>query len=208
MTKVALIGDLVDSRTAADRVAVHRRVLDALDVANTHTTALSPLTVTVGDEFQGVYATFGAAIKASHLTRLALAGASGVRFGLGSGSISLIDATRGMSDGTAWWAARDAIDAVEASARQPARSAVRTGLAAAPGQHVDPAVRAAVVSLDAALGKLSVAAHTILLTLVTDGRQGDVAPSLGITRQAVSQQVITHNLALIADAMTDLWEAR
>ena len=55
----ALLGDLVGSRTSADRGALHRRLLLALDAANAGADVLDPVRVTAGDEFQGVFATVG-----------------------------------------------------------------------------------------------------------------------------------------------------
>lgn len=206
-SRVALLGDLVSSRDAPDRAAVHAAVLAALALADAHTAPVSPLRVTVGDEFQGVYAHLGEALKATHLVRLALAGHSDVRFGLGVGAIADIDPGRGIQDGSAWWTARAAIEAVETSAARASHAALRTGLDAADTRAIGPGVRAAATALDAALAGMSEATRSILLTLVTGGRQADAAHLLGVTPQAVNRQVSTHRLALVADAMHLLWEA-
>lgn len=205
--RVALIGDLVKSRAATDRSALHRRVIAALEWADARAPGLHPLEVTVGDEFQGLYPTLGAALRAAHLVTLSLTGADAVRFGLGRGQATEVDADRGIQDGSAWWAARDAIEGVEVRARSASRSGLRIGVAYEAGRPVEPAVLAAVGALDAGLARLSEGARSILLSLVTDRRQSVAAESLGISPQAVSQQVITNQLVVIADAMQNLWEA-
>lgn len=54
MTAVAtLIGDVVGSRSAADRHALHARLEEVLADVNARTEPLQPLRLTVGDEFQG-----------------------------------------------------------------------------------------------------------------------------------------------------------
>ena len=128
----ALLGDLVGSRTSADRGALHRRLLLALDAANAGADVLDPVRVTAGDEFQGVFATVGGALAATFTLRARLRPAQ-ARFGLGVGSVEVVDATDNIQDGSAWWAARAAIEATERAARG-ARRALRTGVAAAADQ--------------------------------------------------------------------------
>lgn len=198
----ALIGDLIASRDSGDRAALHAALTAALEATNEAVEAITPLKVTVGDEFQGAYGRLGDALRATHLVRLALTGTAGVRFGLGFGGVRVLDAERGLEDGPAWWAARDAINEVERAARRPGGAALRTGLPALVG----PGDRAAVLLIDGALAKLSDTARTILLTVITGGRRSDVADRLGITPQAVSHHVTTHQLALLGQAMTTLWE--
>ena len=112
---VALLGDLVASREAPDRSALHRHLLQAIRSANAGPQILDPLRVTAGDEFQGVFASVGAALAATFTLRAALHPAQ-ARFGLGIGSVQIIDAETNVQDGSAWWAARSAIEAVEEAA--------------------------------------------------------------------------------------------
>src|SRR5438445_13407585 len=98
--RAALIGDVVGSRRASDRSALHRRVATALrQVAEG---AIDPPAFTVGDEFQGNYQTVGAAIDAALALRLAVAPEIDIRFGIGWGAVTVLDADAGLQDGPAW----------------------------------------------------------------------------------------------------------
>ena len=121
--RAALIGDIVGSRRVADRSAAHRAMNRALrDVA---ADAIDPPAFTVGDEFQGSYPTVGAAIGAALSLRLAVAPGLDVRFGIGWGAVTVLDADAGIQDGPGWWAAREAIEWTAAAQRQPGLALVR-----------------------------------------------------------------------------------
>src|SRR3989337_2350227 len=95
--RATLIGDVVGSRLIADRSAQHRVLNRALrDIA---ADAIDPPAFTVGDEFQGSYHTVGAAIDAALAMRLAVAPDIDVRFGIGWGSVMMLDASAGIQDG-------------------------------------------------------------------------------------------------------------
>jgi dolichol-phosphate mannosyltransferase len=64
-TSVALLGDLVDSRSLPDREAAQRDLEASLHAVNRRVGALDPLHPTVGDEFQGIYDSLGKAIEAT-----------------------------------------------------------------------------------------------------------------------------------------------
>ena len=124
---VALLGDVVGSRDSR-RTVVHEAILAAITATNAAVTALDPLRVTVGDELQGVYATLGDAISATMLLRDELLGTAELRVGLGGGEVQVVDAGRGIQDGSAWWNARDAIVMAKSLARRPGHHAIRTAL--------------------------------------------------------------------------------
>lgn len=86
-----LAADLVDLRASDDRRALHGRVTAALAATNEQFRALDALRITVGDEFQGLYPTLGAALGASYAVRLGLGGTDDVRFGIGRGEVTVID---------------------------------------------------------------------------------------------------------------------
>lgn len=207
-TRVALLTDLVGSRAAPDRVALHRRLSDALELANQRHCPIDPLRVTAGDEAQGVFATFGDALGATFTIRLALQVDDGIRFGLGRGAVSVIDPETGVQDGSAWWAARRAIETVEARAHG-ARHALRTGLASAEeARAVPPELFAAVGAVDALLAPLDAVDRVVLTALLAGELQSDAAARLGLTPSAVSQRVARKGLAVLADAITQLEEVR
>src|SRR3981189_2772810 len=82
-SKATLIGDVVGSRDAVDRRALHRDVTRALIVVADD--SLDAPSFPVGDEFQGSSPTVGLAIAAALSVRLALAPAVDVRFGISVG---------------------------------------------------------------------------------------------------------------------------
>ncbi len=119
-----LIGDVVGSRDNPDRRQLHRRVRAALDVIAEP--AVDPPAITVGDEFQGTYPSVGQAIDAALTLRLTVAADIDVRFGIGWGPVTVLDAESGVQDGPGWWAARDAIEVTADTQQQHGLTHVRT----------------------------------------------------------------------------------
>ena len=113
-SRVGVIGDLVASRAAPLRRELQRDLEDALRTANELVTSVDELTVTIGDEFQGLYNTIDEAVAACLVVQLKL-GHESVRFGIGSGTLSVYDRLRVpySQDGPVWWAAREAINELE-----------------------------------------------------------------------------------------------
>lgn len=212
-TGVTLIGDLVGSRRADDRRAVHDALVRVLDNVNRAVAAEAPLAVTVGDEFQARYAGLGGALEASFRVRLALLPQIDTRFGLGCGPVSVLDPVRGIEDGPGWWAAREAIERVEAESRGALR-ALRTGYTAtardeAPDDATpDPLARAVAGALhfrDHVLGTVTPRSLRLLGGLLAGANQAELAVAEGISPSAVSQRVRTDALALLLDAEQNLW---
>jgi hypothetical protein len=127
-----LIGDVVGSRGARDRRALHEALEAALAAVDAAVPPVTGLRVTVGDEFQGTYATLGDAVDAALRVRLALLPEVDTRFGLGRGEVTVLDARRGIEDGPGWWAARAAIEDVQEVAGRAATRLARTAYRAAP----------------------------------------------------------------------------
>ncbi|NHA69033.1 SatD family protein [Phycicoccus flavus] len=197
-----LIGDLVGSREVPDRAALH----DALAVALSTVDAVRPsrdgLRVTVGDEFQGSYPTLGEALDVALRVRLLLWPDADVRVGVGRGTVTVLDPGRGIEDGPAWWAARAAVEAVEAAADRAPTRLLRTGLRTADGPEdrvAEPgldtsgpgaAVNAALLCQDHLVGSLSDRSRRLLRGLMdTETTQADLAAAEGISASAVSQRV-------------------
>jgi SatD family (SatD) len=214
-----LIGDVVGSRDAADRRALHRAVEDALAAVDEAVPSVSGLRVTVGDEFQGGYPSLGAALDVAFRLRLALLPDVDTRFGLGRGEVTVLDPDRGVEDGPAWWAARAAIDEVQEVASRAAtrhartayRAAVegtdedsRTAVAAPPattGDAVEAAVNAALLCRDHLVGSLSDRSLRLLRGLMDPHTtQGALAAAEGISASAVSQRVRTDGLGVVLAA--------
>jgi hypothetical protein len=195
--RAALIGDIVGSRRVADRSAAHRAMNRALrDVA---ADAIDPPAFTVGDEFQGSYPTVGAAIGAALSLRLAVAPGLDVRFGIGWGVVTVLDADTGIQDGPGWWAAREAIEWTAAAQRQPGLALVRTSFRGEHRTDVD-AVNAALICRDHLIGSLDERSLRILKGLLSNHTKKDIAAAEDISASAVSQRAGRDGLDLIVCA--------
>jgi hypothetical protein len=194
--RATLIGDVVGSRTVADRAGVHRLMNQALrEVA---TAAVDPPAFTVGDEFQGAFTRVGLAIDAALSVRLAVAPEIDVRFGLGWGAVTMLDETAGIQDGPGWWAAREAIEWTATAQRQPGLTLVRTSLRAAGEARVDvDAINAALICRDHLLGSLDDRSTRIVKALLRKRTKKDIATEEGISPSAVSQRAGRDGLDLI-----------
>lgn len=205
-----LIGDVVASRGAADRRALHHDLEQVLGLVNSLVPALSALRVTVGDEFQGRYDTVGTALDAALRTRLELLPRIDVRIGIGRGAVEVLDEDRGLEDGPGWWAAREAIVAVEDASTRAATRALRTayalpaprrgkGAGSRPAEEL--AVNAALITRDALIGALDERSLRIVRALVTTGStQAEIAEHEGISPSAVSQRVRMGGIGAILDS--------
>ena len=201
---VAVIGDLKDSRAYPDRLALHRRFEAALAGINRAFTPPVPLRITVGDEFQGIFPGLGAAVQATLRLRLALLPDIDVRQGIGWGDVLVLEQSPRVEDGPAWWAARAAIEAVEAHERTAAVRVVRTAFAVAPvdsrqrGKAPDPdVVNAALMLRDQVVGGLSERSMSVLDGLMRGRRQQDIADDLGISASAVSQRIRADGIGIL-----------
>ena len=215
-SRCVVIGDLVGSRVAPNRRALHRAVEKALVSANAAVPAVTELRITVGDEFQGAYATLGAAIEAALRVRLELLPGADVRVGIGRGPVQLLDAERGLEDGPGWWAARAAIESVEQAAGRAATRHLRTAYRPAPGPDDDAtggstgadvsvvdanAVNAALLCRDHLVGSLSDRSVRLLRGLMDPHTtQSELASLEGISASAVSQRVRADGIGAVLAA--------
>ncbi|MCX2928961.1 SatD family protein [Mycobacterium sp. CVI_P3] len=202
--RATLIGDVVGSRHASNRAELHRRVDEALaEVAGT-----SPV-FTVGDEFQGNYTTVGAAIDAALTIRLALAPDVDVRFGIGWGGVTVLDAETGIQDGPGWWSARDAIEWTATAQQQPALASVRTAYRRHGDTGPDPdAVNAALLCRDHLLGSVDARSLRLLRGLLDHKTKKELAAMEGISASAVSQRTTRDGLDLLVLASEHLRDIR
>lgn len=195
-----VIGDVVGSRRADDRGAMHAALRRAIDRVNASGRTLSPLHITLGDEFQGIFADVPTAVAAMVALRLELLEDTDTRYGLGWGPVQNLEPSGAVQDGPGWWAARAAIEASAAAALRRRSGTVRAGFSdvAQPGgtPYVDAGgtplsglVTASLRTLDelfAALSDLDVR----LIRGTADGlTQTQLAAAEGITQSAVSQRL-------------------
>lgn len=195
-SRATLIGDVVGSRRATDRSKLHGTLTTALrHIAGA---AIDPPAFTVGDEFQGSYPTVGAAIGAALTVRLAVGPDIDVRFGIGWGSVSILDAAAGIQDGPGWWTAREAIQHTAEAQRQPGLTLVRTTFRAEADTRGDvAAVNAALICRDHLLGSLDERSLRIVRGLMTGRTKKELATAEGISPSAVSQRASRDGLDLI-----------
>ena len=204
-----LIGDIVDSRGAPDRHALHARLSASLRRTSRLVPAIAALRITVGDEFQASYETLGGALDAAFRIRLDLMPETQVRFGLSWGGATMLDAGAGTQDGPAWWAARAAIEAAQAAERRPATHAVRTVYT--PAQDDGPsagAVNAALVCQDQLISSLDERAMRILRHLAAGESRTAIARTEDISPSAISQRIRAAGLEIIVTAARDLASVR
>lgn len=181
LNMIALIGDLVGSRTLADRGGAHRRLDVVLREVDALAPGAQPLEATVGDEFQGAYEDPRQAARVALLVRLAMLPMVDVRCGIGHGDAQTFDASRRprLQDGSAWWTAREALEWMSA----PRRSSLRTWFVGAGSDDVN----ARLVCRDALVDRLNDRARRMLALALRGHSQQEIASLEGVSKSAVSQ---------------------
>ena len=194
--QVALIGDLVGSRRSSDRAQVQQHLIAALEIANQSTTPVQALSPTIGDEFQGVYADVGSALRASLVVRLALPADVDFRCGIGVGTLEFVGTSDygHTQDGPAWWAARDAI--VEAKRRESGQhKLLRSWFAVSEHEHTEGGgvdadlVNAFLLCRDELVSRLDARQRRLVLGVLRGTSQKELAADEGISPSAVSQSL-------------------
>jgi hypothetical protein len=187
----AVIGDLVGSRRQRDQDGLFASIRDTLKEVNAEIRAIQPLQMTIGDEFQAVYATLAEALDACLMVRLRLAGTCDVRFGIGWGEISAYDPELApmAQSGAAWWNARDALDEVSAAvSRRGWPRGLRTWVRGLESR-TEATLNAWLLCRDELLSAMDDRASYITLGLMMGHRQRDIADGLSITQPAVAKRL-------------------
>ncbi len=196
-----VIGDIVASRAASDRRRVHDHLVEALATVRATVPPDRGMRVTVGDEFQGVYATLGEALHATFLLRLHAFPEVDVRVGVGRGEVTVLEADRGIEDGPGWWAARDAVETAERAAERAATRTLRTVYRSAEPDPREDAVNAALLCRDHLVGSVSERSVRLLRGLMeSDTTQAELAAREGVSASAVSQRVRSDGLGVVLAA--------
>lgn len=185
----ALIGDVVGSRELDDRAGAQRRIGAVLTEVTGQVPHVQPLEPTVGDEFQGAFATLGAATLATLLVRLALLPDIDVRCGLGYGEVTVHDpASRPLlQDGPGWWVAREALEEID--------SRGRTWYAGPEAGRVN----AYLLTRDALVDRLNERGWRMLRLGLLGESQQRIAEVEGVSKSAVSQQ-FARGIGAVRDA--------
>ncbi len=215
-----VIADVVGSRGFRDRPALHARLAGRLEELNDLFAAeeresgeqvlLSPLWITAGDEYQGTFATLGGALRATRWLRLSLLPEVDVRQGIGWGPVEVLGEDPRVEDGPGWWAARDAVVAVEDDATKAGHRRRRTAYRLAEGSAgPDPLpVNAALVCRDEMVGGLSARSLGVLRGLLAGRTQREIAEKEDVSASAVSQRVRADGLAALVAAERLLGDIR
>lgn len=190
----AIIGDVVRSRLE-DQEAMFETLTRAMDWVNGEIELLEDIKLApaAGDEIQGVSAHIAAALKCTLYVQLKLKGKYELRFGIGYGtteSYELAEPAVGRS-GTAWWNARDAIDALSELQKKKKglpKAAIRTRLSL--GEHGDFGTESLANGLllfrDQIVQGMSQKDAMIALRLFAGQRQIDIAEELDVSQSRVS----------------------
>lgn len=202
MLLATVIGDVVRSRRSDDRGALHARLADVLAEVNTALGPVTPLRITIGDEYQGGFASVNDAVRATLRLRLALAPGIDVRHGIGWGEVTVLQERPRVEDGSGWWAAREAVHAVHKFEERPESRLRRTVFRRADGiEGPDPATLEAMLILrDQLVGDLTKRSMFLLRGLLTGTTQRALAHDLGISASAVSQRIRADGLAAMVAA--------
>lgn len=194
---VALIGDMVSSRTHPDRAGLHARFSAALERANRSEPFVQELHMLLGDEFQGVVHSLPAAVHLGLAIRLEMLPDVEIRLGMGVGSFRVLDrtATPVAQDGPAWWAARAAVDTAKTLGGRRASRHIRSwacaldddGSVPEGGEVTVAAVNAFLGLQDHVLSTMRPRQVRLLAATLRGEPQHEMATREGITQSAVSQ---------------------
>lgn len=204
-TVIAVIVDISKSRAHLDRADLQSDTLHAFGQVNQLVQAEQALEPTVGDEFQAIYADLPTALRATLLARLLLPEGIDCRFGLGHGEVHTVGASRfgPIQDGSAWWAARAAIEEAREreysklrfvrtwyndgteTERQPG-SDTADAISGEPGQAL---VNAYLLARDHLVFSMKPRTRRLLLGQIIGETQASLAKQEGISQSAVSQNL-------------------
>lgn len=201
---VALVGDVVGSRSYQQQDRLLTRLEGALGAVNRRVPARQPLTLTVGDEFQGLYDDLASALEANLLLPMYLAGDIEVRVGIGEGPVEVLSnaaAPRGQS-GPAWWLAREAIDQVHGLTKGwPAGTLSRFH---GRDRNLTGLVNAFLLCHDQIISRMDAIDRRITIGLLLGARQADLATELTITQSTVSARQRKNGPAALVRALESI----
>lgn len=183
---MAVIADVIASRSHGDRGEVQRVVEETLAQAAEVVPPLEPFRATVGDELQAVFSSRQDALRATLYASLLVPDGPEMRFGLGEGRVGPVESatSEAIQDGPGWWNAREAVETLESRQRRfPALRSWFTGAEEA----ADTVVNAYLLSRDQIIAGLSVRARAYARGVLEGGSQGQIAAEHGVTQPAVSK---------------------
>ena len=193
----ALIADIIRSRELPDRRRAQRVIQETLERAAEGLALTQRPYATVGDELQAVSATLADALALTMRTHLLLPDGLGLRFGIGVGAISEIEgaSVRLIQDGSAWWAAREAIEKAH-HLQDAGRSFIRTWLRIHPDavggsggerSEREGVVNSVLILRDQTIFRFQPRQRRIMAGLLMGVTQIEIARQEKVSQQAVSE---------------------
>ena len=203
--RYAVIADIVGSRTLTDRADAQRIFEAALERAGEGLALLQAPYPTVGDEFQAVAYTLEDALLLTLRAQLLLPPQLQLRFGIGAGRIEEFASgvhrqapARGrgaesaaLQDGSAWWAARAAINRAH-DVQDASNPFIRTWFMAHASvesefsSHCQTCINAMLSLRDHSILKLSARHRRITASLLLGKTQVEIARVEKLSQQAIS----------------------
>ena len=203
--RYAIIADIVGSRTLTNRADAQRIFEAALERASEGLALLQAPYATVGDEFQAVAYTLEDALLLTLRAQLLLPSQLQLRFGIGAGRIEEFASgvhrqvpARGrgaesaaLQDGSAWWAARAAINRAH-DVQDASNPFIRTWFMAHASvesefsSHCQTCINAMLSLRDHSILKLSARHRRITASLLLGKTQVEIARAEKLSQQAIS----------------------
>lgn len=203
--RYAVIADIVGSRTLTNRADAQRIFEAALERASEGLALLQAPYPTVGDEFQAVAYTLEDALLLTLRAQLLLPPQLQLRFGIGAGRIEEFTSgvhrqapARGrgaesaaLQDGSAWWAARAAINRAH-DVQDSSNPFIRTWFMAHASvesefsSHCQTCINAMLSLRDHSILKLSARHRRITASLLLGKTQVEIARVEKLSQQAIS----------------------
>ena len=203
--RYAVIADIVGSRTLTNRADAQRIFEAALERASEGLALLQAPYPTVGDEFQAVAYTLEDALLLTLRAQLLLPSQLQLRFGIGAGRIEefasgahrqVLARGRGaesaaLQDGSAWWAARAAINRAH-DVQDASNPFIRTWFMAHASvesefsSHCQTCINAMLSLRDHSILKLSARHRRITASLLLGKTQVEIARAEKLSQQAIS----------------------
>ena len=218
--RYAVIADIVGSRTLTNRAEAQRIYEAALGDASEGLALLQAPYPTVGDEFQAAAYTLEDALLLTLRAQLLLPSQLQLRFGIGAGRIEEFSSgvhrqaparLRGtepaqLQDGSAWWAARAAINRAH-DVQDSSNPFIRTWFMAHasaessfPG-HCQTCINALLSLRDHAILKLSARHRRITAALLLGKTQVEIARAEKLSQQAISDFARGTGVGLIQSSL-------
>jgi DNA-binding CsgD family transcriptional regulator len=207
---IAVLADIVGSRKLDDRTAAQRVLDDTIARVETDLPLASqPLTPTVGDEQQGVYAELGDALVSLLMIQLRLPDGIAFRFGIGVGAVRPVESVHGeLADGPGWYAARAAIETVHVREGR-AVPRTRTWIVGSPGQDevmqsTIAASNAYLLVRDELVGAMNERERRLTYGRLLGCSQQELAAQEGITQPSVSKSLRNAGTAALIEGVAAL----